>query len=131
MAIELPIPEAGTRSGYLKVRDRTSFAFALVSAAVMLNVQPDGIVRDVRIAVAGVATKPWRLHQVENRMKGRRFSAGLCREVASFAAEGAVAHGEYSYKSELLKNTVARGLQQVGAILLPLTKLAPPRISEP
>ncbi len=116
VAIDVPIPEAGTRSGYLKVRDRTSFAFALASAAVLLNVQPDGIVREVRIAVAGVATKPWRLHHVESRMKGRRFNAELCREAASFAAEGSVAHGENAYKADLLKNTVARGLEQVGGL---------------
>ena len=82
----------------------------------MLDVQPDGLVREVRIAVAGVATKPWRLHQVEDRMKGQHFNAGLCREAASFAAEGAIAHGENAYKAELLKNTVARGLQQVGGL---------------
>ena len=117
VAIELPLPSTGTRSGYLKVRDRTSFAFALASAAVLLELQPDGVVREARIAVAGVATKPWRLPQVESRLRGKRFSAALCREAASLAAEGAVTHGENAYKIELLRNTVARGLQQVGGSL--------------
>ena len=116
VAIEMPVPSASTRSGYLKVRDRTSFAFALASAAVAIDLEPDGLVRKARIAVAGVATKPWRLRNVESKLEGRRLDPALCREAASVAAEGAIAQSENAYKIPLLQNTVARALQQIGGV---------------
>ncbi len=117
VAIEVPLPSAGTRSGYLKVRDRTSFAFALASAAVAMNIQPDGVIREARIAVAGVATTPWRLHEVERRLIGRRFDAALCRDAASVAAEGAISRTQNAYKIPLLQNTVARALERTGGLV--------------
>ena len=116
VAIEMPLPAPSVRCGYLKVRDRTSFAFALASVAVAIDMQPDGLIRDARIAVAGVATTPWRLPQVERRLKGQRFDAALCRTAAATAADGAITHKENAYKVELLRNTVARGLEQVGGL---------------
>ena len=116
VAIEIPLPSPGIRSGYLKVRDRTSFAFALASVAVAIDIRPNGLVRDARVAVAGVATTPWRLPQVEARLNGQHFDAALCRRAAAAAADGAVARRENGYKIELLKNTVARGLEQIGGL---------------
>ena len=98
------------------MRDRTSFAFALASVAVVIDIQLDGLVQDARVAVAGVATAPWRLPQVESRLKGKHFDAALCRKAAAAAADGAVARRENGYKIELLKRTVARGLEQIGGL---------------
>ena len=69
-AVELPGPAAGaSRSTYRKVRDRASYAFALVSVAAALDVE-DGVVRDVRIALGGVAHKPWRATRAEEALRG-------------------------------------------------------------
>jgi xanthine dehydrogenase YagS FAD-binding subunit len=86
-AIEVPALPFGTRSAYRKVRDRASYAFALVSVAAALDVQ-DGIVRDVRLALGGVAHKPWRASTAERMLAGRAateelFDAAAAAELAS------------------------------------------------
>lgn len=116
VSIDIPASGAGRRSHYLKVRDRTSFAFALASVAVALELDDDGIVRDVRLAVAGVATRPWRLPQVERRLLGKRLTALQCRQAALHAAEGAKTRNQNAYKVALLQATVARGLEQAGGL---------------
>ncbi|NUS64076.1 MAG: xanthine dehydrogenase family protein subunit M, partial [Saccharothrix sp.] len=68
-AVDLPPLPAGARSLYRKVRDRASFAFALVSVAAVLRVE-DGVVRDVRLALGGVAHKPWRARRAEDVLRG-------------------------------------------------------------
>ncbi len=113
-AIEVPASFATWRSHYLKVRDRKSFEWALASTAVALDIAPDGIVRDARIAVGGVATRPWRLPAVEEGLRGRRVTAGVAREAAQVAGDGAVAHGHNGYKIELLRRTVARAIEETG-----------------
>ncbi len=74
----------------------------------------NGAVREARIAVGGVATKPWRLPQVEEVLRGRRLTPALCREAAAHAADGAVARGRNAYKIELIRRTVARALEETG-----------------
>jgi xanthine dehydrogenase YagS FAD-binding subunit len=66
-AVELPPPPCG-RTAYRKVRERASFAFALVSVAAVLEVGPDGMVRDCKLALGGVAHAPWRCHSAERMM---------------------------------------------------------------
>ncbi len=110
----MPASFATWRSHYLKVRDRKSFEWALASAAVALDLAPDGTVRDARIAVGGVATRPWRLPAVEDRLRGRRVTADIAREAARVAGDGAVAHGRNAYKIELVRRTVARAIEETG-----------------
>lgn len=74
-AIDLPALPAGSRSTYVKVRDRASFAFALVSVAAVLTVR-DGFVEDVRIALGGVAHAPWRARLAEESLRGNTADAG-------------------------------------------------------
>src|SRR6185295_10866480 len=69
-AVDLPPLPFATRSAYVKVRDRASFAFALAAAAVALDVR-DGAVRDARIALGGIATVPWRAREAERLLIGR------------------------------------------------------------
>lgn len=113
VAIDLPAGPPTRRSHYLKVRDRASFEWSIASAAVALDLD-DGAVREVRIAVGGVATKPWRLPQVEAALHGRRLTPALCREAAAHAADGAVARGRNAYKIELIRRTIARALEETG-----------------
>ena len=72
VGIEIPRSAALKRSHYLKVRDRASYEFAAASAAVGIEMEADGkTIRDVRIAIGGVATKPWRVRAVEDALKGK------------------------------------------------------------
>ena len=113
-AIDLPARESSWRSHYLKVRDRFSFEWALASAAVAL--QLDGkTLRDVRIAVGGVATTPWRLPKVETWLRGAPLTAARAREAGRLAAEGTVPRGRNAYKVELIRRTVTRALEEAVA----------------
>jgi xanthine dehydrogenase YagS FAD-binding subunit len=113
-AIEVPVQADARRSGYLKVRDRQSYEFALCSAAVALDLS-GGVVRGARVAVGGVGTVPWRLPAVERRLLGRPASPQLWTDAASVAADGAKPLSENGFKVQLLKNTVARQLATVAA----------------
>ena len=114
-AIDLPADRRGWRSHYLKVRDRASFEWSIASAAVALDLDGE-TVRDVRIAVGGVATTPWRLPQVEAALRGRRLTPELARGAAALAADGAVPRGRNLYKVELIRRTVARALEETGGL---------------
>ena len=115
VGVEVPTGAATARSGYLKVRDRQSYEFALTSAAVALDVS-GGVVRDARVAVGGVATVPWRLPAVERALVGRPPSPGLWQEAASHAADGAKPLSDNGFKVELVKRVVARQLATVAGL---------------
>ncbi len=114
-AIEVPVRPDTPRSGYLKVRDRASYEFALASAAVALEIS-GGIVRAARIAVGGVGTVPWRLPAVEGRVVGRPPSPQLWATAAAAAADGAKPLSENGFKVELVKRTVRRQLATVAGL---------------
>ncbi len=116
VAIEMRPRALARRSHYLKVRDRASFEWAIASAAVAMDLSEDLTVRDVRVAVGGVATRPWRLPAVEQALRGRRVTADLCREAGSLAAAGAVANGRNAYKIPLIRRTVARALEETAGL---------------
>ncbi len=116
LSIDVPTGPAARRSHYLKVRDRASFEWAIASAAVALDLGDDGVVRDVRVAIGGVASKPWRLPQVEAALRGQHLTAALVRATAAHAADGAVSHGRNAYKLELIRRIVARALGETGAL---------------
>jgi len=111
-AVHVPGGPVARNSTYLKVRDRTSFAFALCSAAVGLDVD-DGVVRDARVAVGGVAPTPWRLPHAEEVLRGRRLDLATLEAAAERAVDGAVEAGENDFKIELTRRTVLRALRAV------------------
>jgi xanthine dehydrogenase YagS FAD-binding subunit len=115
VAIEVPVGPEARRSGYLKVRDRASYEFALVSAAVALDIGA-GTIRSARVAVGGVGTVPWRLPAVEGALRGRPPNADVFRGAAALAADGAKPLRENGFKVELLKRTVERQLATVAAM---------------
>lgn len=100
------------RSLYLKVRDRQSYEFALASAAVALDMQ-NGTVNEARIALGGVATRPWRARQAEVALKGQPLNETTASLAASAAFAGAVTHGDNAYKVDLGKRTLVRALLQL------------------
>jgi len=115
VAVDIPPLPFATRSIYLKVRDRASYAFALASAAVAMDVR-DSVIRDARIALGGVGTKPWRAREAERLLIGRRAEVSVFRAAADAALTGAVARRHNGFKIELAKRTLVRALTRAGAI---------------
>lgn len=111
VAFRATVPAWAARSVYVKVRDRESYAFALTSAAVALNLDGD-TVHDARIAIGGAATVPWRARQVEQWLKGQTLTEAVAREAGRRAFEGARGWGGNDFKLTLGPNTVARGLME-------------------
>ncbi len=103
------------RSLYLKVRDRQSYEFALASAAVALDMD-GGIVRQVRIALGGVATTPWRAREAEAALAGKRLDEAAATAAARLAFAGAVGRQHNSYKIALGQKTVVRALLQAATL---------------
>ncbi|MET8830475.1 xanthine dehydrogenase family protein subunit M [Streptomyces sp. NPDC004610] len=100
------------RSVYLKVRDRQSYEFALTSAAVAADLR-GRTVRDVRIAVGGVATRPWRLRQVEQALIGQPLRESAVVTAVERAADGAQPLTYNAFKPALLRSTIARALMDL------------------
>jgi xanthine dehydrogenase YagS FAD-binding subunit len=103
------------RSLYLKVRDRESYEFGLATAAVAVDL-PDGVVRDVRIGLGGVAYRPWRAREAETALKGKRLDEASATAAARVAFAGARGHGDNDYKAELGQRTLVRALLQASAM---------------
>lgn len=97
----VPASAAARHSHYLKVRDRASFEFAIVSAAVALDID-GGRVRQARIALGGVGTKPWRVPRVEAALSGASLDSATLRRAAALAAQGAQGRGHNDFKIELI-----------------------------
>lgn len=114
-AIIVPANAVARRSHYLKVRDRASFEFAVASAAVALELQEDGRIRQARVAVGGVGTKPWRLPRVEAALAGSTLEREALRRAASLAADGAQGRGHNDFKIELMQRAIVRAAENAGA----------------
>jgi xanthine dehydrogenase YagS FAD-binding subunit len=115
-AVRLPA-EAAAFAGharYLKVRERTSYAFAVVSAAAALRMD-GGAVAEARIALGGVALKPWRTRAAEAVLAGARPEPEVFRRAAEAALEGARPSGENGFKIELARRIVVRALRLAAA----------------
>ncbi len=112
-SVEIPALPRPLKSGYLKVRDRQSYEFALTSAAVALHIR-GGLILDAKVAAGGVGTVPWKLPAVEQALIGERPSARLWHKAAGHAAEGAHPLRHNGFKAELLKRTVEQQLRTVG-----------------
>ena len=110
--IEVPPSSFATLSAYRKVRDRASFAFALVSVAAALDVA-DGAVRDVRVALGGVAPRPWRATVAEAALRGRPATAANFVDAISAELESAAPLPGNAFKVPLARNVVARVLEDL------------------
>ncbi|HEY2556597.1 MAG TPA: xanthine dehydrogenase family protein subunit M [Diaminobutyricibacter sp.] len=113
VAVELPRP-ASEHSTYRKVRDRASFAFALVSVAAALDVS-DGTITVARVALGGVAPKPWRAREAERVLVGAPATEETFRAAAEAELAGAQGRGENAFKSELARRTIAATLSALAA----------------
>lgn len=109
-AVDLPAAPFAARSHYLKMRDRASYAFALVSVAAALDIDANQNIKAARVALGGVAHKPWRALKAEQELVGKKADSAAFQVAA--AAELASARGfKYnSFKIELAKRTIVRAL---------------------
>jgi xanthine dehydrogenase YagS FAD-binding subunit len=116
VAVRLPAQAArfAARARYLKVRERTSYAFAVVSAAAAMRVEAD-VIAEARLALGGVAMKPWRAREAEQILIGARGDASPFRHAAEVALAGAKPSGENAYKIELARRVVVRALALAAA----------------
>jgi xanthine dehydrogenase YagS FAD-binding subunit len=108
--VDLPKLPEGTRSVYLKLRDRASYEFALASAAVVARVE-GGHIRYVRVAMGGVGTRPWRSHEAEAALAGKPADTANFRRAAEAALAGAHPRTENAFKVELAQRCLVRTLK--------------------
>jgi len=116
-AVELEANRFGSRCIYRKVRDRSSFAFALVSVAAALDLTDDGTIREARLALGGVAHKPWRARLAEAVLAGATPTEARFREAAEAELAGARGLAHNAFKIELAKRVIVSsfvGLSQSG-----------------
>lgn len=108
-AVSIP-PSTLTHNHYLKVRDRSSYAFALASVAAGLELSGKNI-RQARLAMGGVAHKPWRLKEAEQSLIGKTVSEETFRQAAEIAMRGARGYGDNDFKLKLAPNTIVEALK--------------------
>jgi len=115
LSIDLPASPYAAHSHYLKVRDRASYEFALVSVAAALDLN-SGTIRSARIALGGVAHKPWRVEEVERFLAGRRVDAEAFQSAATQILAGAKPYEENAFKVEIAKRAIVRALLNAGGV---------------
>jgi xanthine dehydrogenase YagS FAD-binding subunit len=112
--IELPPDGFAKNCSYLKIRDRLSYAFALVSVAAALEIE-DGVIRQVRLALGGVAHKPWRDRGVEAQLSGAPASRESFMHAAETLLSDARGFGHNDFKIELARRAIVRALGQAAS----------------
>jgi len=115
LSIDLPPSPFATHCHYVKVRDRASYEFALVSVAAGLELQ-DGTVRSARIAIGGVAHKPWRAENAEAELTGQKPNPALFDQAARKALADAKPFRDNAFKVEMASRAIARALGQAGGL---------------
>lgn len=111
--VDIPVPRAGSRGTYVKMVERGSWDFALVSVAVQLAFSAE-VVDDVHIALGGVAAVPWRASAAEDALKGKALSVEVIEQAAEAATDGARPLEHNAYKIDLLRGAVRQALQSFG-----------------
>ncbi len=117
-AIDLPALSFARRSHYLKVRDRNSYAFALVSVAVILDMDESGNLREVRLALGGVAAKPWRASKAEKALQGKKLNEDSLRAAAEEELQDAKGYEHNAFKIELAKRSIVRAVRTAANLQL-------------
>lgn len=112
-AVDIPPLDFATNSSYLKVRDRASYAFALVSVAAALDVS-GGRIRGARLALGGVAHKPWRATEAEKVLVNARAGEDTYRRAAEAVVDAAEPREHNAFKVDLARRAIVRTLNQLG-----------------
>ena len=114
--VEIPDNNFAKNSYYLKVRDRQSYAFALVSVAAALDIS-NGTIRQARLAMGGVAHKPWRLFDAERALIGKPVSQDSFKQAAEIAMQGAKAYQYNSFKLKLAPASITEALKHASGLV--------------
>jgi xanthine dehydrogenase YagS FAD-binding subunit len=115
-AVDLPAIPFATRSHYLKIRDRASYAFAIVSVAAALEIDAGKKITAVRIALGGVAHKPWRAQKAEQQLVGKTADENSFRTAAESELAPAKGYAHNEFKIELAKRSIVRALSTVAGM---------------
>lgn len=116
IGVEIPDNNLAKNSYYLKVRDRQSYAFALISVAAALDIK-NGIIQNARLAMGGVAHKPWRLFDAEKALVGKKASEESFQQAAQLAMQGAKAYGHNSFKLKLAPASITEALKHAAGLV--------------
>jgi xanthine dehydrogenase YagS FAD-binding subunit len=111
--VEIPVLPFAAHSTYLKIRDRSSYEFALASAAVALDIN-GGTIKAARIALGGVGTKPWRAKEAEQLLTGKKTGTNTYTAAADSALKDAKTYKHNAFKVALTKRTIIKALQTIG-----------------
>jgi xanthine dehydrogenase YagS FAD-binding subunit len=114
-SIDIPKSNFGQNTYYLKVRDRASYAFALVSVAAAVELDK-GVIRQARIALGGVAHKPWRCTDAERFLAGKKLDVAVLKQAAELAVKDARPLSDNAYKVRLTQRSVERALRRAAKI---------------
>ena len=116
MSVEIPDNAFNKNAHYFKVRDRASYAFALVSVAAALNM--DGkVIKEARLAMGGVAHKPWRLSEAEKSLAGKPATEETFQQAAKIAMQGAKTYQYNAFKVKLGSNVIVEALKKAAGIV--------------
>lgn len=110
MAVDLPANDFAAHSYYLKIRDRASYAFALVSVAAAMSLENDAV-KEVRLALGGVAAKPWIIENAQQMLGGQRIDSRAADALAQSALSGAKGYRYNTFKIELARRAIVRALR--------------------
>ena len=110
LSVDIPFNTWASHSFYNKIRDRASYAFALVSVAAALDIK-DNEITAARLVLGGVAPKPWRLGEVEKLLVGQRPSETIFKEAGALAVQGAVGYGHNNFKLKLVPGAILEALK--------------------
>lgn len=114
-SIDIPKSNFGQNTYYLKIRDRASYAFALVSVAAAVELDK-GVIKQARIALGGVAHKPWRCTEAERFLAGKKLDAAVLKQAAELAVKDAKPFSDNGYKVRLTQRSVERALRRAAKI---------------
>jgi len=115
VGIEVPVTPMAATSGYLKLRDRATFEFAVVAVAAALDMRGN-TVRDVRLTFGGVATKPWRSPDAEAALRGNPLTGATIAAAGQALVRGAVTREQNAFKADLVQRAVDGHLRELGGV---------------
>ncbi|MCE7061514.1 xanthine dehydrogenase family protein subunit M [Dyadobacter sp. CY343] len=116
ISVEIPDNSFSKNSHYMKIRDRASYAFALVSVAAALNIEGK-VIKEARLAMGGVAHKPWRLKEAEKALVGKPATEETFRQAAEIAMQGAKAYKHNAFKLKLGPNVIVEALKNAAGLV--------------
>jgi len=115
VGVEVPLTPMAAKSAYLKLRDRTTFEFAVVAVAAALDLRGN-VVRDLRLTFGGIATKPWRSLEAEAALRGKPITDATLTAAGQALVAGAVARAGNAFKVDLVQRALAGHLRELGGV---------------